>query len=192
MIISKDICERLSDREMIQKIHENLDYFNCLYDRYGAIMLRYIRRISSISTHEAEDVLQDAFIKVWKNINAFDSSLKLSSWLYRIVHNETISHWRKDKWNQNNAFLELDEKKLENIADDLGVDEECCPELITIVDQVSPKYREVVVLKYFEDLSYEDISDILKIPEGTVAIRLNRAKKALLKLLKNHKSLPYG
>jgi RNA polymerase sigma-70 factor (ECF subfamily) len=192
MIISKDICNKLDDREMILHIQKNLDYFNCLYERYGPIMLRYIRRISTHSRQEAEDILQDAFVKVWKNINSFDSTLKLSSWIYRIVHNETVSHWRKDKWTQNNTYLELDKKKLENIADDLGVDEECCPELKTILEGVSPKYKEVLVLKYFEEMSYEDISDILKIPEGTVAIRLNRAKKAMLKLLKNHKSMPYG
>ena len=60
------------------------------------------------------------------------------------------------------------------------------------MNKVSAKYREILVLKYSEDKSYEEISDILKIPEGTVAIRLNRAKKELSKLLSNHKINSYG
>lgn len=192
MLISSDICNELEDREIIAKIKENLGYFNCLYERYGQSLLRYIRRITAVSNQEAEDILQDSFVKIWKNINAFDPDLKFSSWLYRIVHNETISHWRKDKWTRNNPFLELDDGDLENLAEDLGVDEECCPELNMIINKVSAKYREILVLKYSEDKSYEEISDILKIPEGTVAIRLNRAKKELSKLLANHKINSYG
>jgi RNA polymerase sigma-70 factor (ECF subfamily) len=139
-----------------------------------------------VSKQEAEDILQDAFIKVWKNLNGFDTDLKLSSWLYRIVHNETISHWRKDKWANNNPFLELDERILDQLADDLGISEDCCPEIKEKIQLLSEKYREVLVLKYFEDMSYEDISDILKLPEGTVATRIKRAKIALSKILDNN------
>jgi len=74
---------------------EEIDYFACLYDRYEPKLLRYIKKISQADADEASDILQEAFIKMWKNLNNYDDSLKLSSWLYRIVHNETISFCRK-------------------------------------------------------------------------------------------------
>lgn len=192
MLISKQICDGLEDYEIIFKVKEDVDYFACVYQRYGKRLLRYIRRISALSEQEAEDILQDAFIKVWKNINGFDTDLQLSSWLYRIIHNETVSHWRRDKWSKKITILELDEKHLEEIADDLGIPEQCCPDLRDKIQLIPEKYREVIILKYFEEMSYEEISDILRIPEGTVAIRINRAKQALKKILKNHKIMLYG
>ena len=95
MYISKEICGQLSDEEIIRKSLEQVDYFSCLYERYEPQLLRYVKRMGVITNEEAEDVLQEAFLKIWKNLNAFDLSLKLSSWLYRIVHNEAISYLRK-------------------------------------------------------------------------------------------------
>ena len=57
------------------------------------------------------------------------------------------------------------------------------------IEKLPLKYREVLLLKYFEDLSYEEISDVLKLPEGTVATRLNRARKALAKAVSAHKTI---
>src|SRR5210317_1797491 len=95
--INKHICEGLSDTEIVERALIQLDFFYCLVIRFELPLLRYIRRISSFNEADAEDILQDAFIKIWRNLNAYRPDIKLSSWLYRIVHNETISHWRKHK-----------------------------------------------------------------------------------------------
>ena len=130
-------------------------------------------------------VPRQSFIKVWINLNEFDNSLKLSSWLYRIVHNETVSFCRKKKsYGKNNKVI-IDENidlAYDNaLVDDVDVEDNY---LITdnILNSLPLKYKEVLVLKFLEKMSYEEISDVLKIPEGTVGVRINRAKKMFKKL----------
>ena len=180
----KDICLGLSDNEVISKSKEDLKYFACLYNRYDQRLIRYILKISQASYEEASDILQESFIKVWINLNEFDNDLKLSSWLYSIVHNETVSFCRKKKSYGKNNKLNIDDSNLLDyyeIPEDLTEEEN---EIITndILNNLPRKYREVLVLKFLEKMSYEDISDVLRIPEGTVAVRINRAKKMFRRL----------
>ncbi|MCP3927614.1 MAG: RNA polymerase sigma factor [Bacteroidetes bacterium] len=185
MLVSKEVCDKLSDNEIIKISFEQVDYFSCLYDRYGMRLLRYIKKIAVISEEEAEDILQESFIKVWRNLHSFDQSLKLSSWLYRIVHNETISYWRKQKSFGKDQKVEWDETLYENIPVELEKEDWIEQKKVSthrILNHLPLKYKEVLILKYFEGMSYEEISDVLKIPEGTVATRMNRAKKAFIRI----------
>jgi RNA polymerase sigma-70 factor (ECF subfamily) len=186
MLISQEICNQYSDPDIVRKSLEDIDYFSCLYQRYEERLLRYIRSISKVTLEESEDILQDAFIKVWKNLHFFDSSLKLSSWLYRIVHNQVISTWRKDKWRQTNPFLELSESLMQTMAEDMEIPQFSEEDFARHLEALPEKYRQVLILRYFEEMSYEEISDILKIPEGTVTTRINRAKKAFASLGQLH------
>jgi RNA polymerase sigma-70 factor (ECF subfamily) len=182
MLITKTICNSLKDSEIIAKSLEDLEYFKCLYERYENRLKRYIGKISTFDSDEINDILQNAFINIWRNINNYDDSMKLSSFLYRIVHNETISHWRKnkssesvkEKYSINDEIEEVEcfDKKSDNIRE----------EIFIILDQMKLKYKEVLVLKFLENMDYEEISNILKIPEGTVATRINRAKKTFEKI----------
>ncbi|MEN8224481.1 MAG: sigma-70 family RNA polymerase sigma factor [Bacteroidota bacterium] len=177
-------CDELQDKEIIRRSLEDLEYFRCLYDRYEPRLFRYISKISRTNHEEAEDILQEAFIKIWRNLNEFDSSMKLSSWLYRIVHNETISYCRKKRSFGKDLTLEIDDDQMQDLHADLDVESDAEHKyLITneILNQLPLKYKECLILKYFEKMSYEEISDILKIPEGTVAVRINRAKKIFKK-----------
>lgn len=189
MFITNETCKSLSDHEIIKKSLENLDYFACLHERYESNLLRYIRRVSFVSEDEAKDILQDSFIKIWRNLNEFDSSLKLSSWIYRIVHNEAISFSRKEQSYGKNRKINLDDFKME-LPEELDTETDLEQEFkIThdILNKLPIKYRDVLILKFFEIKSYAEISDILKIPEGTVAIRINRAKKTFKKIAGTHK-----
>lgn len=69
MLYAKTVCDQLSDMEIIQQALKDADYFSCLYDRYEPRLLAYIRRITPVSTAEAEDILQEAFIKIWRHLN---------------------------------------------------------------------------------------------------------------------------
>ena len=175
----------LSDNEIIAKSREDINYFACLYERYEQRLLRYIFKISQADYEEAKDILQESFIKAWINLNDFDNELKLSSWLYRIVHNETISFCRKKKSFGKNNKVNIDENILiayENeIVNDFD-DEENYILTNDILNSLPLKYKEVLVLKFLERMSYEEVSDVLKIPEGTVATRINRAKKMFKKI----------
>ncbi|RLA43009.1 MAG: hypothetical protein DRQ97_13285 [Gammaproteobacteria bacterium] len=186
MAIRAEICNELSDIEIVKKSLDDIDFFSCLYDRYEQKFLRYIKRITVVKQDEAEDILQEAFIKIWRNLNDFDQSLKLSSWLYRIVHNETISYWRKKKSFGKDRQVSLEDDHFESIPyESEEVDEEL-KEMFThsVLELMPLKYKTVLVLKFLEGMSYDEISDVLKIPEGTVATRINRAKKSFIQMTK--------
>lgn len=184
MIVPQEKCKEFSDAEIIRKSLVEVDYFSCLYDRYEEKLLRYIKRLSAISPEEAEDVLQDAFIKVWRNLNGLDTSLPISSWLYRLVHNQTISYLRKQRSYGKNKKVDIDLFGGEIPEDEPVVESGGDPAIFTrkMLDAIPLKYREVLVLKYLEKLHYTEISDVLKIPEGTVAVRLKRAKEHFKKV----------
>lgn len=181
MSVQHSICESLSDQEIIRRSLADMAFFACLYNRYASRLTRYIRAVGRLDPEEAADVLQEAFIKIWKNLNGFDTSLKASSWIYRIVHNETISFLRGRK-TLIKRRESLDPADLYPIGES-GLNEAEMAlrdqRLHTALQQLPDEYREVLILRFFEGMRYEDISDVLKIPDGTVATRISRAKKQL-------------
>ena len=177
-----EICKGLSDREIVRLSLGDIAYFACLVLKYELRLLGYVKKISQSDQEEAEDILQEAFIKIWKNLNGYDPRLTLESWLFRIVHNETISFWRKRKSYGKDRTVTIDDERLLEIFAEDQTSETNIDLIYKLIENVLPmlkqEYREVLVLKFLEDKSYEEISDILKIPEGTVATRINRAKKS--------------
>jgi len=184
MNIEKDINLK-SDNELVVLTLQNQEYFSHLIKRYEGKLLAYILRISNVSYQEAEDILQDVFIKVYQNLNAFDQELKFSSWIYRITHNEVISNYRKNRIREKDISVDINEAGLDNFASDLDLISELDEKFLRdnvfkILDKIDIKYREVLVLKFLEEKNYREISDIIKKPMGTVATLINRAKKAFL------------
>ncbi|MBK6931783.1 MAG: sigma-70 family RNA polymerase sigma factor [Saprospirales bacterium] len=191
MLTPQHICDGLSDQEIVRKSLEAVDFFSCLYERYEERLLRYIKRVAFAGADEAADILQDAFIKIWKNLNAYDQSLPWSSWMYRIVHNEAISSLRRKKTVGRGQQVPWDERLFSGIPDDVLPEDATEPELPDknihqVLALLPESYREVLVLRFWENMPYDAISDILKIPEGTVATRINRAKKAFRAMVKNN------
>jgi RNA polymerase sigma-70 factor (ECF subfamily) len=138
-----------------------------------------------VGDEQAKDILQEAFIKIWENLNDFNQSMKLSSWIYRIVHNETISYWRRNKSYGKDRKVKLDNIIIENQLNDSEINEDKVKkELLAheVLGLLPLKYKTVLILKYIEGKGYREISDVLKIPEGTVATRLNRAKKKFIEM----------
>ncbi len=171
-----------SDEELIKKSLEDLDFFGELVDRYEPKLKNYILRISAFSLEEAEEILQEVFLKVWKNMNDFSPDMKFSSWIYRIAHNETISAYRKSAARGEDKKMELDETLFEILPDKVDLTKEIDQKLNAhlvrkVLENMSENYREVLILYFLEDKSYEEISDILRKPMGTVATLLNRAKQ---------------
>jgi len=178
-----------SDQDVVEASLSNKDNFIFLLDRYKEKLFNYIRRISGLDNESIEDLLQDVFIKVYKNLNDYDNSLKFSSWIYRIAHNEVISSWRKS--NARPQTFEIDEDTnveyfISEIKTDAEVDYNLMKEKISVVlNNLSLKYREVLILKYLEEKDYQEISDITKKSVGTVSSLLSRAKKAFRDELNN-------
>lgn len=187
MIVTRDKCKELSDKEIVVRSLVDVNFFACLYQRYEPVLLRYIRQLSLVGEDEARDILQESFIKIWRHLNEFDNSMKLSSWLYRIVHNETVSFIRKDRSYGKDRKTDINDLNAD-LPDETEVEldpEERYRTTYEILNRLPIKYRESLVLKFIEKKSYEEISDILRIPEGTVATRINRAKSMFREMAGN-------
>lgn len=164
-------------------------------ERYEQKLLRYIKRLTGLQKESAEDILQEVFIKIFKNLNSFDQDLSFSSWAYRIAHNEAINHVRKYKGKEPIA-LENDDEDAASLINILESDSDVEAEVLQketalkvreTLKQLPKKYRDVIILYYLEEKDYTEISDILKKPMGTVATLLSRAKKKFKELaLKNN------
>lgn len=171
-----------TDEELVELALENQYHFLHLINRYEKKLLNYIARISGVAREEAEDILQEVFIKIYENLNDFDRDLKFSSWVYRITHNLTISHYRKRQARPQCIFLETEDDFLENIASEFDLRQEVDREFLRkninkILRELRPEYREILILKFLEQNSYKEISDILRRPVGTVGTLVNRAKE---------------
>ncbi|HBA45036.1 TPA: hypothetical protein DCZ31_03580 [Patescibacteria group bacterium] len=172
----------LTDYEIIQKIKENPDNFGLVIDRYEQKLYKYIMRSTDITNEEADDLLQEIFIKVYKNIFEVKENLSFSSWIYRIAHNYIIDYFRK---NSKIEKVSLDDESysflINNIKSDfdprLDLDKKEIKEIVQLaLSKIKKEYREILILKFIEDKSYDEISDILRIPSGTVGTLINRAK----------------
>ena len=176
-----------SDAELVQNSLQDKEQFLCLVERYEVKLISFVQRISDLSYEDTKDVVQDIFIKVYKNLNSFDSAISsFNSWIYRISRNEVISRFRKTK---GLSFISLfnwsDETWSDieiEIPDKLDLEKDFEKNLNkTLVQKIlrlmKNEYRDILVLKYFEEKTYEEIWDILKLPLWTVASLVNRAKK---------------
>jgi len=175
-----------TDQELIIATLHDKRAFSEIVKRYEAPISRYIRRLGCKDNDDIKDVLQEIFIKVFININDYDHNLKFSSWLYRIAHNETISFFRKKNTRPNVLNLNAEDSEIffAQLADEkdffeIAVNQNDASVIYDVLNQLDNKYKEVIMLRFLEDKSYIEISDILKIPEGTVATLLNRGKKEL-------------
>lgn len=144
-----------------------------------------------ISDGDAEDILQEVFIKTYENLNDFDRDLKFSSWIYRITHNHTISYYRKHKKASQTLSLEDNTVLFERLKSEFNLkdklDNKIQKEKIShLLSKLDKKYRDALILKYLEDKDYREISNILKKPMGTIATLLNRAKEKFREILKNN------
>ncbi|MFH1287049.1 MAG: RNA polymerase sigma factor [Candidatus Magasanikbacteria bacterium] len=182
-----EVCDNLTDEQLVEKVRGNAEAFVYIINRYTDRLFRYIRRMTNVEKEEAEDILQETFIKTYIHINDFDNSLKFSSWIYRIARNQVISDWRKRKIRPQSDSTEHDDKLL-NIGSELNLEEEVDRDIFEqhireVLNHLDKKYKDVLILRFLEEKNYKEISDILKKPEGTVATLLNRAKKQCKRII---------
>lgn len=146
--------------------------------RYETKLLRYVVYLIHDEA-AAADIVQDTFIKAYRNLRSYNSHYKFSSWIYRIAHNETMNALRRQKHLSSADIEEVPEASYDpNLAEQIDAnilqdDVQAC------LSELEPKYREVVQLIYFEQLKYDEASDILHVPPSTVGVWLNRAKAKL-------------
>jgi len=179
--------KNLSDEQLAVLSLEDQIAFSVLINRYKDKIFNYIRRISSFSEEDARDVLQEVFLKVYLNLNDFDDKLKFSSWIYSIARNQVISSYRKFKVRPEGNSVAIDENIIKKFIFDFNIENEIDNKLTNkvifdVFSDIKPKWKEILILKFFEEKDYNEISDIIKKPVGTVASMMNKAKKEFKKV----------
>ncbi len=156
----------------------NMTALTQLIDRYQAPLLRYANYLGA--GDQDEDIVQDTFIKVYRNINSFDPRRAFSSWIYRIAHNTAVSTLRGHRhtlpWEDYlDSFVKVD--PVDEFESSIQKEQ-----VKKCLAHLPLRYRAPLSLHYLENKSYAEIMDILRLPMGTVSARINRAKKQMREL----------
>ena len=188
MILPEKECADKSDEQLVSLTLKDQKYYLCLIRRFEDVLRNYIMKISNANLQDAEDILQEVFIKAYQNLNDFDFSFKFSNWIFRIAHNVTISLYRRKKISSSQE-ISWEANELDNILqstfniEESNIKKSSYENLLKIIERLPLKYKEVLILKFIEDKDYKSISDILHKPMGTIATLVNRAKKMLIREL---------
>jgi len=178
--------KELTDNELVEIVREHdPERYAELIERYQGKLFAYLYRLTG-AREETEDLLQDVFIKAFRNLRSYDISRKFSSWIYRIAHNEAVNHIKRRSlkrfipWEDITATKDmLVMSSSEEAADIAHMREEDRQEVDRVINRLPFKYKQVLVLRYYSDKSYEEISEILGKPINTVGTLINRAKKRM-------------
>jgi RNA polymerase sigma-70 factor (ECF subfamily) len=160
--------------------------FRNLMGLYKERLYWHIRKIV-LSHDDADDVLQNTFIKVFKNINSFNEKSKLYSWMYRIATNESITFINKKANKQNVDISELQYKMAENLeADSYYTGDEIQLILQKAIVTLPQKQQLVFNMKYFEEMKYTEISEILETSVGALKASYHHAVKKIELYIKSN------
>jgi len=175
----------LSDSDLVEFIRtKNKEVYGEIIKRYQDKLMRYALYLVR-NNNQAVDVVQEAFIKAYINLNGFNIKKKFSSWIYRIVHNEAMNFIKKNK--REVPLIEaIDLSGGKNVEKDLEK-KEIIKMAHDCLDKMPIIYSEPLTLFFLEEKSYEEISDILRMPAGTVAVRISRAKTLMKKICETKK-----
>lgn len=178
---------KLSDKEMIDMLqdpHTRREGFAVLVRQYSEPLYWKVRRI--VLNHEdANDVLQNAFLKIWNNLDTFQGKSALSTWLYRIAINEALDFVRRQK-NVNSATVSTEDEPgvaARLMGDDYFDGDEAQARLQEAVARLPEVQRTVFTLKYFDELKYSEISKILDTSEGALKASYHLAVKKITEYL---------
>jgi RNA polymerase sigma-70 factor, ECF subfamily len=191
MTIRWDTAERL---ELLNRAKRgDIKAFEAVLSLYEKPIFNYLLRFTS-NRRDAEDLAQETFIKVLENAGKIEPSGNFNAWVYRIA-TTTAYDWLRKRMRRKEISLP-DDVINESESDETSADEEAyyvmegcnVKDLRLAIENLHPEYRSVILLYYMQDLSYEEISDILQLPLNTVKTHIRRAKIALrAEFEKSHK-----
>lgn len=176
-----------TDEEIIEKIQDEktVNYgFNLLMDKYQEKVYWVIRRMV-IDHDTSDDIAQETFVKVWKNLSSFKGDSKLYTWIYRIATNEALNHLRKMK---RRFFLPIGDVEHE-LSSSLESDtyysgDEIQMKLQKAILKLPEKQRLVFNMKYFEEMKFKDIAEVLEVSVGNLKAQYHHAVKKIESFLK--------
>jgi len=180
--------ELYTDQYYVKRVQEgDIACFACLLDKYSRQVHSLIVKVVQ-NREDAEELAQDVFLKVYKNISSFKGDSSFSTWIYRIAYNAAISATRKRKM----EFLAMEEAQIENVSEeeienmmnrsDTSTQIE---RLENAIKQLPPEERALILLYYMQDKTIEELVVISGLTASNVKTKLFRIRKKLFVLLKN-------
>ncbi len=183
---------KYSDEKLILRFQEgDINAYNELVKRYKDRLLNFVLRYFN-NVEQAEDVVQDTLIKLYTHASYYKNVAKFSTWIFTIAKNNALTELRKNKrkktdslWTEDGQIIDINSK--EESLDSKVQNEIAIDQLNKFLDEIPENFRMAVVLRDFQELSYEEISKILEIPIGTIKSRINRGRIQLAEKMKHFK-----
>jgi RNA polymerase sigma-70 factor, ECF subfamily len=176
----------LSDRELVEKAAAgDTQAFRLLVEKHQSFVYAVAYRIVT-SVADAEDITQEAFIRLWKNLKRYRPEIKITTWLYKIVTNLSLDFLKSAHGKHSKRMDNVDHHTRvagEGASDQPMLDEELRIAVEKIANDLTPKQKAVFVLRDIEDLRTEEICEILSMSSGTVKTNLYYARKRIGELL---------
>jgi len=183
---------KLTDEKLIARFQDgDINAYNELVHRYKDRLLNFVFRYFN-NREQAEDVVQDTMIKLYTHASYYKNIAKFSTWIYTIAKNNALTELRKNKRKQTvslwtNEGKPIDIEMKDELLEQTVYNKMAVEELNKYLDEIPENFRIAVVLRDFQELSYEEISKILEIPIGTIKSRINRGRIQLSKKMKHFK-----
>lgn len=191
-----------NEKTLLKKARNgDIEAFELLVEDYQKKVFNVAYRMMG-NSEDANDLVQEALIRIFKSIKNFKEQSSFSTWVYRIVTNVCLDELRRRK---NKFTISIDEdikledgnvkRQIESEGPTLeeSLESKEIQDIVTkAIEELSNEHKTVIVLRDIQGFSYDEISDIMKCPEGTVKSRINRARKALREILKKQKELLSG
>lgn len=195
-ISRKDASESSLEDDFYVKraIEGDQDAFRFLMDKYEKPLYYHI--IKMVKSHEqVEDIIQESFVKAFSNLGSYNTNYAFSTWLYRITTNHTIDYLRKKKLQTtsiNEPVRSKDGEMKIQIVSNSETDRKIIRKerkkiVSDAIQNLPEKYREVIEMRHLDEMSYQEISEELDLPLGTVKAHIFRAREMLYKALVDKK-----
>ncbi|MDR9367222.1 MAG: RNA polymerase sigma factor, partial [Balneolaceae bacterium] len=155
------------------------DWFEKQIDELYPRLHRSMKAYLAGSGVEAEDILQETFLKAYKNIDQFEGNANMYTWLYSIARNKCIDEFRKRKYESNRSSIPVEEYNIESDEFKSKDQQENTELLKEAISELPELLRSIVVMKSIDGLTYPEISDITGVNEQTLKNRMFRARKQL-------------
>jgi RNA polymerase sigma-70 factor, ECF subfamily len=187
--------ESYSDHDLLRAAAGgNSAAFHSLMDRHAKGLFRLALSLSATRA-DAEDICQETFVGAYRASSHFEGKASVKTWLTRILIRRAAKHWHKTRNDRKTVSLHTpgEDDSSSDRQDSVPTPASCSPsvdhklDLASVIQTLAPDYRQVIVLREMQGLSYEEIAAALSIPRGTVESRLHRARAELRVLLKDYK-----
>mgnify|MGYP001274680810 CR=1 FL=1 len=180
----------LTDEKLIKKFQEgDIGAFNQIVYRYKDRLLNFIYRFVN-DIDKSEDLVQDTFLKLYNHKDSYKEIAKFSTWLYTIAANLAKTELRKIKRRKTFSISDLSNNDREFVIsseaigpDDMDIKSTFEKNIQIALERLSIDFKTIIILRDIQELSYDEISKIMKLPIGTVKSRINRGRLKLQELL---------